>query len=135
MKLGLAEFGFDGSTKFNGGMQMIAKGRKIFDGTVAAARRTLPRRVRIETADDIEVLRSLREVVNVTAVLPDSLAAGDPLVGRWELELREGADPQLILQTCFAHGVRLKNFNQSEPTLHDVFVHLVGDDAKEASFR
>src|SRR5271170_4825850 len=32
---------------------LMAKGKKIFDGTVAEAKRTLPRRVRIETDDDI----------------------------------------------------------------------------------
>jgi ABC-type uncharacterized transport system ATPase subunit len=55
--------------------------------------------------------------------------------GHWELELRENADPQTILQLCFEHKIRLRSFNQSEPTLHDVFVRLVGPEAKEASFR
>jgi ABC-2 type transport system ATP-binding protein len=54
---------------------------------------------------------------------------------QWELELRENADPQTILQACFARGIRLRSFNQSDPTLHEVFMHLVGPDAKEATFR
>jgi ABC-2 type transport system ATP-binding protein len=103
---------------------LMAKGRKIFDGTLAEARRTIPRRVRIETEDDIAPLRELREVVSITK--SDAL---------WEIEMRENADPQAILQTCFARGIRLRSFNQSDPTLHEVFMRLVGPDAKEASFR
>ncbi|MDB6109226.1 MAG: putative transporter ATP-binding protein YhaQ, partial [Pedosphaera sp.] len=41
---------------------LIAKGRKLFDGTIAEAKRTIPRRVRIETADDVGLLRGLNEV-------------------------------------------------------------------------
>ena len=103
---------------------LMAKGRKIFDGTLAEAKRIIPRRVRIETEDDIAPLRELGDVVSVTK--SDAL---------WELELRENADPQAILQTCFARGIRLHSFNQSDPTLHEVFMRLVGPDAKEATFR
>lgn len=103
---------------------LMAKGRKIFDGTLAEAKRTIPRRVRIETEDDVTPLRELSGVVSATK--SDAL---------WEIELRENADPQAILQTCFARGIRLHSFNQSEPTLHEVFMRLVGPEAKEASFR
>jgi ABC-type uncharacterized transport system ATPase subunit len=49
--------------------------------------------------------------------------------------LGRAADPQIILQRCFEKQIRLRSFNQSEPTLHEVFVRLVGPEAKEASFR
>ena len=39
------------------------------------------------------------------------------------------------LQTCFAQGITLRSFDHNEPTLHDVFVELVGDDAREAQKR
>ena len=125
---------------------LMAKGRKIFDGTLAEAKRIIPRRVRIETEDDIAPLRELTEVVSVTGnaaftrqsengghALPPE--GGVPVATHWELELRENADPQSILQTCFARGIRLHSFNQSDPTLHEVFMRLVGPDAKEATFR
>ncbi len=125
---------------------LLAKGRKIFDGTIGEAKGTIPRRVRIETADDIAPLRELSEVVAVTgnAVLtrPPEIGGhalptegGGPVATHWELELRDQADPQAILQTCFARGIRLRSFNQSEPTLHEVFMRLVGPDAKAAVFR
>ncbi len=104
---------------------VIAKGRLLFDGTVDAARRLAPRRVRIETADDPGPLRRMPAV----AALHD--AGG----GKWEVELREGTDPQSLLQACFEMPVRLRSFDAAEPSLHDVFVKLVGTDAREATFR
>lgn len=109
---------------------LMAKGRKIFDGTVTEAKQIIPRRVRIETEDDVAPLRDLSEVVSLRRLEPAN--GGHPT---WELELHEKADPQAILQMCFARGIRLRSFNQSDPTLHEVFVRLVGTEAREASFR
>jgi len=103
---------------------LIARGRKLFDGTPPEARRLLPQRVRLRTDEDIGPLRELASVT--------SLVAADD---GWQLELREGADAQEILRACFERGLRLRSFNASEPSLHDVFVHLVGPEAKEAEFR
>lgn len=114
---------------------LLARGKKIFDGTIAEAKRQVPRRVRLETADDIGALRELPQVMGVRALpAPEGQDSGDVAAG-WELELAEKADPQGILQTCFARGIRLRSFNQSEPTLHEVFVRLVGPDAAEAAYR
>ncbi|HEX5219564.1 MAG TPA: ATP-binding cassette domain-containing protein [Verrucomicrobiae bacterium] len=114
---------------------LMAKGRKIFDGTIAEAKRTVPRRVRIETGDDVAPLRELPGVVSVLPPVPVNGSAKPELAGHWELELRDAAEPEAVLQACFARGIRLRSFNQSEPTLHEVFVRLVGPEAKEASFR
>jgi ABC-2 type transport system ATP-binding protein len=114
---------------------LLAKGRKIFDGTISEAKETIPRRVRVETKDDIAPLRELREVATVRIVENLNGVPATNGVPHWELELRDHTDPQAILQTCFARGIRLQSFNQSEPTLHEVFMRLVGPDAKEAAFR
>jgi len=114
---------------------LIAKGRKILDGTLAEARRTIPRRVQIETGDDIAPIRELSEVLSISRLETNGAADREAAPARWELKIRENADPQSILQTCFAKGIRLRSFIQLEPTLHDVFVHLVGPEAKEAGFR
>jgi ABC-2 type transport system ATP-binding protein len=114
---------------------LLAKGRKIFDGTVVEAKRIIPRRVRIETEDDIGPLRELNEVVRVRVVETGNRAAVSGTAAHWELELRENADPQGILQQCFARRIRLHSFNQSDPSLHEVFMQLVGPEAKEATFR
>ena len=103
---------------------LIAKGRKIFDGTLAAAKRIFPRRVRIETQDEIAPLRELSEVAAVRALTNGDGKPRDG-GGAWELELRENADPQTVLQTCFARGIRLHSFSQTDPSLHEVFMKLV----------
>ena len=115
---------------------LLAKGRKIFDGTVAQAKRTLPRCVRIETRDAVEPLLKLNEVAQARQVRePRPAALSDDGLACWELELRENADPQVILKACFTHGLRLTSFNQTDPSLHEVFVKLVGPDAGEAAHR
>ncbi len=114
---------------------LLARGRKIFDGTIADAKRTIPRRVRIETEDDIAPLQELNDVVAVSESPASNGHATTSASKHWELELRENADPQEILQVCFSRGIRLRSFNQTDPTLHEVFVRLVGPEAKEASFR
>jgi ABC-2 type transport system ATP-binding protein len=109
---------------------VIAKGRKLFDGSVAEALRTIPRRILIESGDDVTPLRTLPGVLELSA-LPGNGAKP----GTHELRLRESADPQEVLARCFERGIRLKRFDHSDPTLHEVFVNLVGPEAREASFR
>lgn len=114
---------------------LLSKGRKIFDGSISQAKRLLPRRVRIQTTDNIDPLRQLKEVASVReAQAPSGPSERNGSV-QWELELHREADPQAVLQTCFAQGIRLHSFNQSDPTLHEVFMSLVGSEAKEAAFR
>ncbi len=106
---------------------LIAKGKKIFDGTVDAARATIPRRVFIETSDDIEPLKALEGIEEVIEVESQS--------NNWQLRIDEQVNPQDILKSCFEKGISLSRFEFTEPSLHDVFVHLVGDDAREHEFR
>ncbi|HVY70923.1 MAG TPA: ATP-binding cassette domain-containing protein [Verrucomicrobiae bacterium] len=114
---------------------LIAKGRRVFDGTVAEAKETQPRRVLIETADDIEPLRRLPGVI-ATAPAPAPIDTPDTTATpKWELRIREHADPQSILQAAFTNGIRLRSFAHADPTLHEVFMNLVGPEAREASFR
>ena len=117
---------------------LISKGRKVFDGTTAEAKRQVPRTVRLETADAEEVLGQLDGVLAVRP--PATEGAGPPMdaVGQsriWELELRENQDPQSVLQACFERGIRLRRFEHVDPSLHDVFVQLVGPEGREARFR
>jgi ABC-2 type transport system ATP-binding protein len=107
---------------------LIAKGKKLLDGTVAEALRTIPRRLVIESADDVGPLRGLTGVLALAPV-PEAKE------GTYEVRLRESADPQEVLSSCFERGIRLRRFDHSDPTLHEVFVNLVGPEAREASFR
>ncbi len=116
---------------------LIARGEKIFDGSISEAKRTIPRRVRLETDSDIGPLRSLPEVVAVTAVDLEGVPLGAEQIGgpHWDLQIADNADPDVILQSCFDNGIRLRRFDHSDPSLHEVFVNLVGESAREASYR
>jgi len=47
------------------------------------------------------------------------------------IRLRDGEDPQGILQRAVSAGVKIRRFEIVEPTLHEVFVRHVGEDAAE----
>src|SRR3954470_6305699 len=94
---------------------LMAQGKKIFDGTIPEARGLLPRRVQLETEDDLAPLRDLQDVISLKQVPPLNGHANGACHG--ELELGRAADPQIILQRCFEKQIRLRSFNQSEPTL------------------
>jgi len=106
-------------------LSIMAGGRKIFEGTPTEARALLPPRVRLRTTHSVAPLQQLPGVTAVRQ-LPD---------GAWELELLTGTDPQGILQACFEQRLVLSAFSAEAPALHDVFVHLVGDEAREVKLR
>ena len=97
---------------------LIARGRAVFDGTLAEARRLLPRRIVIRTAGNPESLRQVAGVVGIEHVSGDA----------WELTLTEEGQPDEVLAACFHTGLPLLAFDRSEPTLRDVFLRLVGPD-------
>lgn len=108
---------------------LIAKGKKIFDGSVADAKRTIPRRVFIETRDDIRPLQELDGVLGIFPAASDLRADTVAGYSSWEIQIEERMDPQAILEKCFAAGIALRQFDHSDPSLHDVFVSLVGAEA------
>lgn len=101
------------------GIVVIAKGRKLFDGTLEAARALFPRRARVGSDAD---LNFLRYVPGVRQLAPP--APGQP---NWTLDMAEGNDGRAVLAACFDKGVPLTHFDVSPPTLHDIFVSLVGE--------
>ena len=114
-------------------MLLIAKGRKIFDGTITDARAIIPRRVILECQRDISRIMNMEGILGVI----EKNVGNTPTNGtrHWELQIHEQANPQLILQRCFENGIPLSRFDYTQPSLHDVFVQLVGNDAKEHHFR
>jgi len=106
-------------------LSIVGGGRGLFEGSVSEARRLLPVRIGLETSDPSADPGPLPGVVR-----------REPLgSGRWNLELGPGADPSVILEACFERALRLRRFEVHETDLHDVFVHLVGPAAREASMR
>ncbi len=106
---------------------LLGAGQRVFHGTLGEARAMLPRRVRVESPDDVAALSASPDVISVLPV--------EHHPARWDLQIRQGADPQAILKYCFDAGIRLSHFDQSEPSLHEVFVALVGHTAREVQYR
>jgi ABC-2 type transport system ATP-binding protein len=106
---------------------LIAKAEKIFDGSIPEAKALIPKMVAVSGVD---AAASLRGLPGVTAA-----EVADGLPGSFEVCMADDSDPQQLLRDCFRNGIELTSFNYHEPTLHDVFLHLVGEDAKVASFR
>ncbi|MFT3810229.1 MAG: ATP-binding cassette domain-containing protein [Micropepsaceae bacterium] len=106
---------------------LIARGKLAFEGTLDAARALMPRVIRLKTTSVAQTLAELPGVVSVSDE--------DGAHGRYELKLKDGADGEALLKACFARGIALESFDMSEPALHDIFVSLVGDGAREADDR
>lgn len=106
---------------------LIAQGKKAFDGTIPQARRVLAKTVRITTESDVTPLRGLTAIKELRALTPGG--------GAWEIELADEATHDEVVRACFAHGIRLDSFDYSVPTLHDVFIALVGEEAREVTLR
>jgi len=99
---------------------LLARGRKVFEGTQEEARAALPSRLTLTGRADPKALPG------VTSATPL-----DPAKDGWtrfEVTLRPGADPGDLLETCTAQGFPLRGFDIHRPALHEVFIHLVGAD-------
>ena len=57
---------------------------------------------------------------------------GDGSENEIEIALGKGTAPRDVLKACLDSGVALSHFAVEEPSLHDVFVHLVGRQAAGA---
>jgi len=99
---------------------LLSRGRKVFEGTQDEARATLPGRLVLTSRADPS---GLAGVASATAAGP----AGDGWAA-WKVELKPGADAGDLLQACTASGFALRQFETHKPSLHDVFLHLVGAD-------
>ena len=103
---------------------LLAAGRKIFEGTQAEARETIPGSLAMTVFGDPSTLPGV-----------ESAMRGETQEGwtDWRVTLTPGADPADLLEACVDRGVRLRRFEPHRPSLHDVFVHLIGEDGREAA--
>ncbi len=97
----------------------LAHGRKQFEGTQDEARATLP----VE-ADDWSA-SSRRWHCRAWSRCGPSWSRPDGW-SDWEVRLEPGAIPGDLLEQCTARGFPLRRFEQRRPSLHDVFLHIVG---------
>ena len=97
---------------------LLAKGRKVFEGTQDQARGQLPARLMLASRQTPEEIPGIAEAT----------VAGPGVDGwtEWDVRLESGVDPADVLETCTSRGFALRRFDQMRPSLHDVFIHLVG---------
>ena len=106
---------------------IIARGKKLIDGTLA----------------DVKGMHGGKHVVigfdgsqgDAREIFADRrlVARSHDFGQHAELELAEGADAQEILRALVTSGARLSRFELASPSLHKIFVDLVGPDAATAA--
>jgi ABC-2 type transport system ATP-binding protein len=96
---------------------LLARGRKLFEGTQGEARARLPARLVLTARADPSSLPGVARA-----------AAGEMRDGwrEWDVTLAPGQEADRLLQYCTEHGFALRGFDLHKPSLHDVFLHLVG---------
>ena len=101
---------------------LLARGRKAFEGTVAEARARSARFLELEGDLSEAAVLALPGVASVERV------EGGEAGPRFRAALATGAEPQEALRTAFISGLDVRRFELREPTLHDAFIDLTGDD-------
>lgn len=101
---------------------LLARGRKAFEGTVAQARATSRRCLELEGDIDAEAVSRLPGVSGVEVAAE---AEGSRTL---RAALAAGAGGQEALKAAFLTGLDVRRFELREPSLHDAFINLTGDD-------
>ena len=106
---------------------IIARGKKLIDGTLTEVKQQRGGRNLLIAFDGSQG--------GAAQIFADKrlIARVQDLGQQAELELAPGADPQEILRALVNSGARLSRFELASPSLHKVFVDLVGPDAATAA--
>ncbi len=105
-------------------MLLLRKGRKRFEGTLEEARAELPARISAIATPAIARIEGICEA-------SERETLGDGWTS-YDLRLDPATAPEEVLERCSAARLPLRRFEARRPSLHDVFVHLVGDDREGA---
>jgi ABC-2 type transport system ATP-binding protein len=97
---------------------LLSRGKKVFEGTVEEARNTIPPRLVLTS-------RLSPSGLPHVAATERKGAAGDWVT--WQVSLKRGSDPGDLLEAATTQGFVLRSFETHPPSLHDVFIHLVGE--------
>ena len=103
---------------------LMARGEKVFYGTVEAALAEVPRQVVLGAPPGEPVER----VLSGFGELVSEGVSDDGAEQTWRLTLKPGADAQAVLRACVEAGLKLTHFEPRRPHLHDAFVALVGEE-------
>ena len=103
---------------------LLKRGRKVFEGTLEESRQALPSRLTLTSHSDPS---GLPGVARASAEKPSAQGWTS-----YNVELDHGVEPGALLEHCTTNGFPLREFNVRTPTLHEVFIHLVGTDQEIA---
>jgi ABC-2 type transport system ATP-binding protein len=103
---------------------LLARGRKVFEGTQDDARAALPSRLTLSSRSQPGALPG---VAKATAIGP-----GADGWTPFEVELDPGVEAGALLEYCTTKAFPLRQFSVHTPTLHEVFIHFVGADQETA---
>lgn len=103
---------------------LLARGRKVFDGTQDQARQALPSRLALTSRSDPGTLPGVASATELRAV-EDGWRS-------FEVKLDHGVEPGALLEHCTTSGFPLRAFDVHTPTLHEVFIHFVGAEKETA---
>jgi ABC-2 type transport system ATP-binding protein len=106
---------------------IIARGKKLIDGSLAEVKGTHGGKHLIVEFDGSQ--GGARQIFGDRRLVAKIQDFGQQA----ELELAEGADAQEILRALVTSGARLSRFELASPSLHKIFVDLVGPDAATAA--
>jgi len=106
---------------------LLARGRKAFEGTVDETKAAAPRFLELDGAVTADQARALPGAARVETVEE----AGD--ARRLRIALAPGAGGQDTLKTAFLTGLDVRGFALKEPSLHDAFITLTGDNPDPAA--
>lgn len=97
---------------------LLGKGRKKFEGTLEEARAELPARLTVVSKTDPSKISGVETAQD----------RGEAEAGwrRWDVRLDPGVAPGDVLERCVSQQFPLRRFEQVHASLHDVFVHIVG---------
>lgn len=106
---------------------LIARGKAAFEGTVRDALALAPSIAVLETDGDYDLSAALSPYgFQLTEEF------GEHGNRRWRVRLENGHGSRALLQACVEIGAPLALFEPARASLHEAFVALVGDEAKEA---
>ncbi len=98
---------------------LLARGQKVFEGTVGEARSSAPRFLELEGAIGLADVSGLPGVANVEQTGSETFRAA----------LSPGAEAQAALKAAFTRGLDVRRFEFREASLHDAFIVLTGGQA------
>ncbi len=112
---------------------IIARGKKVLDGGLAAIKRAAAEegRVVLGFRDEAAAQAAAPVLADAALVLPPPV---DHALDR-EVQLAAGVEAQRLLLALVGAGVALRRFDVVTPSLHDIFVERVGREQAEVAAR